>query len=569
MTPTAWYRFLTFLVVALGLVALSGLDLATATQAPGDPPKVVFNPKRPKPEPPGDVRNIESLTTAPAGFTMAKRNNFYKKGDTSKCLYRWASSGHWTNYDEAEVGEYKLPNPLLLADGTPVNDAKTWIKKRRPEIIKLYDDEIYGRVPANAPKVTWEVNNVVKTETTVTKTIVGRIGDGKPGKGPIITITLTLPAKVASRVPVIFGGASKQDVLAKGWCFGTVNYGTVQQDSANLASLQTGVIGMTLKPGEPRPPDEWGVLRAWAWALSRVMDYLETDPDVDATQVSFSGHSRFGKVVLLAAAMDERIAMVFSTCSGEMGASLARRDWGETVDDMAQLFAPHFAGNFQKWVGRWNDMPVDTHMLIALIAPRPVFITGGTQDQWSDPKGEFLAAVAAGPVYRLLGKKDLGATEMPKADMALIQGELAFHEHTGGHIVTPAEQRLFLEFAGRYFQVKKEEPKPGEPKKTKPNPARLKGMKAALADIEAGNLKLKSFPLPDPAWHGHYVELLRKECGVIWETVTDKATDARIAEMGGYNDVMRVEIEFRFERGILEKLTDRAKEEHAKSKDKK
>ena len=345
----------------------------------------------------------------------------------------------------------------------------------RPEIVNLYETEIFGRVPANAPKVTWEITSNVNDGTTITKTIVGRIGAGgvpaKGAKSPTITITLTLPAKAGGRVPVIFGGSNKQQVLAKGWGYGTVNYGSVQQDSANLATLQGGVVGMTLPPGQPRPPDEWGVLRAWAWALSRVMDYLETDPDVDATQVSFSGHSRFGKVVLLAAAMDTRIAMVFATCSGEMGASLSRRDWGETVDDMAQLFAPHFAGNFQKWVGRWNDMPVDSHMLIALIAPRPVFITGGTQDQWSDPKGEFLAEVAAGPVYRLLGKKDLGVTEMPRPDTPLVDGELAFHEHTGGHTVTAAEQRLFLDFASRYFkvnkaetvpQVKKDQPKAGK-----------------------------------------------------------------------------------------------------------
>jgi hypothetical protein len=438
-------------------------------------PPVVFNPKRPVPAPPGDVHDIESLTTPPAGFTMQRRNNFYKVGDASRSLYRWASNGHWSNYDETEAGNYTLPDPLVLANGQPVKDAETWFKQRRPEIIKLYETEIFGRVPANAPKVTWEVTNTANNGTTITKTIAGRIGNapapgaggagagkaGKAGRGggpPSITINLTLPANAPGPVPLILGGASGQQVLAKGWGFGSVNYGSVQQDSANLATLQGGVVGMTLTPGQPRPPDEWGTLRAWAWALSRAMDYLETDKAVDARQVAISGHSRFGKVVLLAAAMDDRFALTFPTCSGEMGASLSRRDWGETVDDMAQLFAPHFAGNFQKWVGRWNDMPVDAHMLIALCAPRPVFVTGGTADQWSDPKGQFLAALAAGPVYRLLGKKDLGVTEYPKPDTPLVSGDVAFHEHTGGHTVTPAERELFLEFASRYFKVK-----PGAP----------------------------------------------------------------------------------------------------------
>jgi hypothetical protein len=166
------------------------------------------------------------------------------------------------------------------------------------------------------------------------------------------------------------------------------------------------------------------------------------------------GHSRLGKTVLWAGAQDPRVAVVFSSCAGEMGSSLARRDWGETVDDMAQNFAWQFAGNFQKWPGKWNDMPVDAHMLIALNAPHPVFITGGTTDQWADPKGEFLAAVAAGPVYRLLGKKDLGITELPALDTPVITGDLGWHYHTGGHSATPADWKAFLDFASKYLKAR-------------------------------------------------------------------------------------------------------------------
>jgi hypothetical protein len=286
---------------------------------------------------------------------------------------------------------------------------------------------------------------------------------GAPGYSdpPRILISLTLPADAEGPVPVVFGAAGRDNdatldaILDRGWGYGTVNIRNVQPDSADLETVRSGVIGMTLKPGQPRPADEWGALRAWAWGLSRAMDYLETDPQVDAKRIAFSGHSRYGKMVLLAAAMDERIPMVFATCSGEMGASLSRRDWGETIDDMAQLFAPHFAGNFVHYAGRWNDLPVDAHMLLALVAPRPVFLTGGTTDQWSDPKGQFLAAVAASPVYSLLGKNGVGAAAMPRPGTPLVAGDLAFHEHTGGHVITPAEWKLFLEFAGRYFDDSK------------------------------------------------------------------------------------------------------------------
>ena len=202
------------------------------------------------------------------------------------------------------------------------------------------------------------------------------------------------------------------------------------------------MIGVTLSrsAGATKPaPDEWGTIAAWSWGVSRIVDYLETDASVNAKQIALFGHSRLGKTALWASALDPRIAVVYSSCAGEMGSALARRDWGETVDDMAQNFGWQFAGNFQKWVGRWNEMPVDAHMLIALSAPRPVFITGGTTDQWADPAGEFLSEVAAGPVYRLLGRKDLGVTTLPPLDSPVTSGDLGFHYHTGGHAATPAD----------------------------------------------------------------------------------------------------------------------------------
>jgi hypothetical protein len=198
-------------------------------------------------------------------------------------------------------------------------------------------------------------------------------------------------------------------------------------------------------------PDEWGTITAWAWGASQVLDYLETDRSVDARRIAFIGHSRLGKTALWAGARDPRFALVFASCSGELGASLARRDFGETVDDVIANFPWWFAENFKRYSGLWNDLPVDLHLLIALNAPRPVFITGGTQDQWADPRGMFLAQVAAGPVYRLLGKKDLGVTEMP-LDTPLITGDLGFHYHTGGHRITAEDWKAFLDFADRHLK---------------------------------------------------------------------------------------------------------------------
>ena len=178
-----------------------------------------------------------------------------------------------------------------------------------------------------------------------------------------------------------------------------------------------------------------------------------TDPSVNPARIAIQGHSRLGKTVLWASATDPRVAAVFSSCSGEMGAALIRRDWGETLDDMAQNFGWQFAAALQKWPGSWDEVPVDAHMLIALSAPRPIFITGGTADQWADPVGEYLGAVAAGPVYRLLGKKDLGITDkQPPLDTPVTAGDIGWHYHTGGHVATPADWNAFLVFLDKYFK---------------------------------------------------------------------------------------------------------------------
>ncbi|HVN05840.1 MAG TPA: hypothetical protein VMT86_15570, partial [Bryobacteraceae bacterium] len=229
---------------------------------------------------------------------------------------------------------------------------------------------------------------------------------------------------------------------------------TIQPD--NGAGLRVGIIGL-VNHGGPRKPDDWGALRAWAWGASRALDYFETDKAVDARQVGIEGLSRYGKAALVTMAYDQRFAIAFVASSGEGGAKLHRRNFGEIVENVAAVNEYHWmAGNFLKYAGplHWNDLPVDSHDLIALCAPRPVFVSGGAfnGDAWADAKGMFMAAAAAGPVYKLLGKKDLGTTEMPPIETALISGDIAFRQHSGGHTAGP-NWPTFIEFASRYLKA--------------------------------------------------------------------------------------------------------------------
>jgi hypothetical protein len=373
-------------------------------------------------------------------------------------------TGHVSNYDESKVRPFTLPDPLAMADGRQVRDAKTWMAQRRPEIIRYYERDIYGRIPARTPDVKWrvaETDAAAHGGAAIRKRITGTIGAA--ANAPEMNLVVYTPAQTKKPVPLIlllnFGGGGKPvpqdppvaaDILARGWGYATIIYQEIQPDRIN--TFDQGVIGVTLAGAKQPAADEWGTISAWAWGVSRVLDYLGTDPSVDAKQVALFGHSRLGKTALWASALDDRVAAVYSSCSGEMGAALARRDWGESVDDMVQNFPYWFAANFQQWAGRWNDMPVDAHMLIALSAPRPVYVTGGTGDQWADPVGMFQALVAAGPVYRLLGKKDVGAAAVPALDTALVAGDLGWHYHTGGHSATPEDWKAFLEFFAKYVR---------------------------------------------------------------------------------------------------------------------
>ena len=417
--------------------------------------------------------------------------------------------GNWTNYDLTIADAGPLPDPLVLKNGEPVRDAATWWKKRRPEILGDFVAEIYGRIPARTPKVTWEIAETdpkALDGTAVMRRLMGHIDNAKfPAATPSLSVTLYTPASATGPVPVMvaiggFGGGlvgtlppeaiaatdavysaafaraeaaaaaakaasrappaglnfgpggpnkTRELLLAKGWGYATFSPGTLQAD--NGAGLSLGIIGL-VNEGKPRAPDDWGSLAAISWGLSRVIDYFETDKSVDAKRLGVEGHSRWGKATLVAMAFEPRWAIGYVSCSGEGGAKLHRHNFGESLDNVAGAGEYHWmAGNFLKYAGRWDALPVDQHELIALVAPRPIFVTGGTTDLWADPVGEFKACVAAGPVYRLLGKKDVGRTALPAPDEELIAGDIGFRFHEGGH-TDALDWPTFLKFADKYFQ---------------------------------------------------------------------------------------------------------------------
>lgn len=380
------------------------------------------------------------------------------------------------NYDEAKANPYpELPDPLTLKNGKKVTTEKDWWKKRRPEIVEDFDREIYGRIPDHLPAVKWEVISTTRefneSIPVITKKLVGHVDNTSyPSVNVDIQLTLTLPEKVVTPVPVIMElsfvpqswrpqpprdttvKSWQQQVLAKGWGYASIIPTSIQPD--NGAGLTQGIIGLVNK-GQSRKPDDWGALRAWAWGASRAMDYFETDKSVDAKRVGLEGHSRYGKATAVAMAYDSRFAIAFISSSGEGGLKLHRRNVGEILENVAAAGEYHWmAGNFIKYAGplHWNDLPVDAHELIDLIAPRPIFISnGGSGDAWADARGMFMAAVAAGPVYKLLGKKDLGTTVFPPIETTLTDGDIAFRQHSGGHTPTP-NWTTFLTFASRYFE---------------------------------------------------------------------------------------------------------------------
>ena len=387
---------------------------------------------------------------------------------------------NYANYDESKVMTYPpLPDPLTLKNGKKVKNAKQWWNNRRAEIIEDFDREMYGRAPKVTPKVNWEVITTTKEEKygtpVIIKELLGHVDNSSyPAVKVDIKLTLTTPANAKAAVPVIMefgfvfpprpanapplpvqpGTPWQQQVLEKGWGYAILVPNTIQAD--NGAGLTQGIIGLVNK-GQPRKADDWGSLRAWGWGASRALDYFETDKSVNAKMVAIEGHSRYGKAALVTMAYEPRIAIGFISSSGAGGAKIHRRNnYGEMVENVAAPSEYHWmAGNYMKYAGPLtaNDLPVDAHELVALCAPRPVFISSGAVkgDGWVDAKGMFLAGAHAGPVYKLLGKKDMGTMGFPPMETGLMEGDISFRQHSGGHTPGP-NWPTFLTFAGRYLK---------------------------------------------------------------------------------------------------------------------
>lgn len=405
------------------------------------------------------------------------------------------AKGQQPNYDESAVPQYVLPDALTMENGEKVNSEKQWMEKRRPEILSLFETHVYGKSPERPKNLRFEVLSedryTIGNMATRKEVAVYFAEDNEH----YMTILMYIPNKRTGAVPLFFGlnfkgnhticddpditesvtrmkprkegeseirpkafkraaAASRWPVemlIANGYGLATVYRGDIDPDYDD--GFQNGVHPLFFKDGQTRPAsDEWGTLAAWAWGLSCAMDYFETDEDIDAAKVAVVGHSRHGKTALWTGAIDKRFAMAISNDSGCGGAALSRRKYGETVGKINKLFPHWFCENFKQYADNEDKLPVDQHQLIALMAPRPVYIASAIDDRWADPKGEFLSGVHASPVYNLFGLEGLSVQEMPETDKPLMDGHVGYHVRTGDHDITLYDWQQFVKFADKFFK---------------------------------------------------------------------------------------------------------------------
>lgn len=411
----------------------------------------------------------------------------------SLCIVSSLSPAHSfePNYDEDKVPDYTLPDPLTMASGEKVTTARDWSEKRRSEILELFRTHVYGHSPAPLAALTFEVTQVTPGALggkALRKEVTVYFSGNKDG--PQMDLLIHLPTDATGPTPMFLGlnfrgnhsvhpdptiplstrwmrndeengyvnhrateasrgaAASRwpiEMILSRGYGLATIYYGDIDPDFDD--GFQNGVHPLFYKPGQEQPkPDEWGSIAAWAWGLSRALDYFETDESIDHRRVAVLGHSRLGKTALWAGAEDERFVLVISNDSGCGGAAQSRRRFGETVGRINRVFPHWFCDNFNQYNDNEDALPVDQHQLIALIAPRPVYVASAAEDRWADPRGEYLAAFHAGPVYQLLGKEPLPTSEMPTVNQPLT-ATVGYHIRTGKHDVTDFDWRAFLDFA--------------------------------------------------------------------------------------------------------------------------
>ncbi len=401
-----------------------------------------------------------------------------------------ALAAEQTNYDESRVPEYTLPDPLVLSDGSRVADSDTWVKQRRVEVFQLFESQVYGRCPPQPVDLRFETvseDSGAFGGLATRKVIRIRLAGDRPE--PSLRLVLFAPNNTDQPVPAFVGlrlfplddddpnpgknwvqeaggeGASEQHaanlsaplpgnhlgeaILRRGYAFASLDPGDFAPDDAER--FTEGVVGYLAENGQhPHAPDSWGALAAWGWGLSRAIDYFETDDAIDHARVMFIGHSRMGKTALWAAARDQRAAAAISNNSGCGGAALSRRRFGETVERINVRFPHWFCDNFDQYNDHEDRLPVDQHMLVSLIAPRPVYIASAVDDGWADPRGEFLSAMHAGPVYKLFGCQGVGVSEMPPPGKP-VGDTVAYHIRAGRHALTDYDWLHYLDFADRHL----------------------------------------------------------------------------------------------------------------------
>jgi lysophospholipase L1-like esterase len=466
-------------VLIVPLVALTAAFLSAQSTAPAGAPTPAAAPARaPAPANPFQISPEERARLNQLG-NEDHADMMKQLGITKLRPGRNPNAGSTNppNYDEAKANPFPdWPEALRLKNGTKVTTAEAWWQQRRPEIVEDFEREVVGRIPTDVPKVTWEVTETVRTKVgglpVIARRVIGHVDNSAhPAIKVDIKLAVVLPELARGPVPVLemFGWGNMPDeplprfgnqaepaappstaqLIAAGWGYVSIATSSIQAD--NAAGLTEGIIGLTNK-GQRRTPEQWGALRAWSWGAARALDYLETLPAVDAKKVGIEGVSRYGKAALVTMAFEPRFALVLVGSSGEGGTKPHRRDFGESVENLASSGAYHWmAGNFLKYAaseatfGSKNagDIPVDAHQLIALCAPRPTFISYGIPEKgdahWLDQQGSYMATVAAGEVFRLLGARDIGdksdyrVAKMPPYNTSLLDGELAWRQHDGGH----------------------------------------------------------------------------------------------------------------------------------------